>query len=1090
LPNDDLVIAKPKSDDSASGILADLLEGGFAALLDDKDIKHACLKELADVGCRAPANHVVWFCVRKLASAAEGFVSETLKSKFIDIMEANPAIAGVLRRISNLKSAEKDKNALKQKLLEDLNATTADDEAMMAEMTTELEVVAALHTRSALQGLSGQIADLAKEIGATLETVLRDMTEPQLLTAGINGNWERDSDNLSVAERLKYNSGKYGFYGRERELDVLGNFLHQIDPAPGLNRFRWLLLTGAGGEGKSRLALEFSKNHVPVPWLAGKLELDELRIMVSGQFKWRPRRPTLFVIDYPAQAPEAVNMFLRMLDRDWKEFDLPVRVLLLEREASGEWFKTLVPENSAGAALNDHVFGTLREGFPVWPLMPDAIVTLMNERFELEGMEAPEPFLLLQAAYKIDPRAAKIEEGILPLPRALFASAVAEVMVEATRTGEVDLASLIAGLTQHEILDRLVDSDRTNRWVHACGGDDERRERHENLLAFATMCLGLSRQSLNSPEARGLRTELLPQSVSSPLINAMGSSLPDQQIAALEPDILGEHYALSRLEKLREHGFAQDMIDAAFSLGGEDFAIFCLRCLRDFADRSKALELFLPSEMVTPAGASIFARLCVDLSNHFGEDYDSVQLNTIFARLDALKKAFTDKGEIALNEAAAAVNVTGHAGKAGDWSRVEAMFARLDALKQALPGNVGIAVREARAAFNAINHASQAGDWPRVEAVFARLDTLKQALPENHEIALQEAKAAVNLTHHAGEAGDGPRVDAMFVRFDLLRQAFPDNGEIALEEAKAAVNVIGHAGEAGGWPRVDAMFGRFDLLKQAFPDNGEIALEEASAAVNAIILASEASEWPRVEAIFARFDVLRQAFPDNGKIALNEAEAAVNVTHDAGKAGDWLRVDAMIDRFDLIRQAFPDNGEIALEEAKAAVNVISLAGETGDWPRVDATFARFDLIRQAFPDNDEIALREARATVNVIGHAGEVGDWLRVEAVYQRVFELAQADISNKQVVGICGRAVSMRYAAYRRAGRPPNEEAASEAASGAQAGIINAIAQESSVGVATCLMVIKDAQRRFPDEENIAEVYKWGAEAGIDWEQAPDFDA
>lgn len=682
MPKDDLVVGKAQNDDSASGIVADLIGGGFAALLDDKDIKHACLKELAEVGCRAPANHVVWFCARKLASAAEGFLSETLQSKLIDILEANSAIAGVLRRISSLKTAEKDKNALKQRLLEDLNATPADDAAMLADMTTELEVVTALHARSALQGISGQIADLAKDIGTTLETVLRDITEPRLLTAGADGNWERDSDNLSVAERLKYNSGQYGFYGRERELDVLGNFLHQIDPTPGLNRFRWLLLTGPGGEGKSRLALEFCKNQLQAPWLAGKLDLDELQAMISGQFKWRPRRPTLFVIDYPAQKPEAVNAFLRMLDRDWRQFDLPVRVLLLERDTSGEWFKKLVPENSAGAALNDHVFGNLREGYALSSLMPHAIVALMQERFDREGIEAPQPALLLQAACKIDPRSIRTDDGITTLPRALFASAVAEVMVEATRTGEVDLGALIDGLNQHEILDRLIKSDRTNRWRPASGEDDEKLKRHENLLAFATMCLGLPSASLNSPEARALRVDILPQSVSPRLINAMGSSLPDQQIAALEPDILGEHYGLSRLEELREHGLAQDFIDAAFSLGGDDFAIFCLRCLRDFADRSRVLDVFLPSNKVHLSGALLFASLCIDLSSTLKMPVDRRIM-----------------GHMALQEVMAISNAKSLAEEAQQSEQVDAILGRISALKLRVLGDGGRAIEEATFAF-------------------------------------------------------------------------------------------------------------------------------------------------------------------------------------------------------------------------------------------------------------------------------------------------------------------------------------------------------------------------------------------------------
>ncbi|MDZ7880756.1 MAG: hypothetical protein U5L45_23980 [Saprospiraceae bacterium] len=79
--------------------------------------------------------------------------------------------------------------------------------------------------------------------------------------------------------------------------------------------------------------------------------------------------------------------------------------------------------------------------------------------------------------------------------------------------------------------------------------------------------------------------------------------------------------------------------------------------------------------------------------------------------------------------------------------------ARLDALRQAFPDNGEIALREAMAAVNVTSHAGEAGDWPRVEAMFARLDALRQAFPDNGDIALREAMAAVNVTSLAGVAG-------------------------------------------------------------------------------------------------------------------------------------------------------------------------------------------------------------------------------------------------------------------------------------------------------------------------------------------------
>ena len=168
------------------------------------------------------------------------------------------------------------------------------------------------------------------------------------------------------------------------------------------------------------------------------------------------------------------------------------------------------------------------------------------------------------------------------------------------------------------------------------------------------------------------------------------------------------------------------MIDAAFSLGGDDFAIFCLRCLRDFADRSKALESFLPTDAVSQTGALLFSGLTVDLCSHFAENLDWQQLDTVLERLDSIKRVFPGNGEIALNEASAAFNVATLAGKTGDWRRVEDMFGRFDALRQEFPDNVEIALNEAEATVNFAADTIKAKDWPKVDTLLERLDALRQ----------------------------------------------------------------------------------------------------------------------------------------------------------------------------------------------------------------------------------------------------------------------------------------------------------------------------------------------------------------------------
>lgn len=838
--------------EGVGSLIEELLENGLSSLLDDKYVRSALLAWLAEAGCRAPANHVLLYSLKKLAQAAESFAAETIKAKLVDFIQSNAKIEAALRRIADLQSANRDKNAVKAALLADLTQSP-DAAAVKADMTTELEVVTALHTRKTLQGLDEKLASLADEIAATLETVLRDMTEPQLLTAGAGGNWERSGRTDSVLERLTYTSGLYGFHGREDELALLGNFLSQIDSAPAMNRFSWLLLTGPGGEGKSRLALEFCKNHVRAPWHAGKLGFDELQALVSGPFNWRPRRPTLFVIDYPAQAPEAVNKLLRMLDRDWQKFDLPVRVLLLERDIQGEWFKQFLGTDSASLGLLDHVFGNMREGYPVPPLAPDAIITLMQERFEKAGMEPPPPEALLYAAWKIDSRVRETDQGAIPLPpRALFASAVAETLIEAQRQGQTELDAVIEGLDRNEVLEGLIRRDRLTRWRPACNKDSVKLELHENLLAFATMGLGLARSVLNRPGARALRGDILPQNPDSSVLAAMGSDEPSSRISAVEPDILGEHFVLSRLEALQKAGLSQSLIDAAFCLGRDEFVRFCLRCLNDFPERTKAVGLLFPSETIGLEGARLFATLWVNVSYSHYDQLDCSERDHFMIQLKQFHGRYWIDTTLTLREAKAAVNVTYHAGASGDWLSVDAILNRLDILCSVFPDHAEIALEYAKTVFNVITDGCAASDWTRVDAMFDRLDALRLSFPNRAEIALEDAKAAFNVIVVTGAAHDWVRVDAMFTRLGTLRTAFPEDAQIAIRDAMAAFNVTIEAAEESDWARTDVMFDRLNILRMSFPDHPEIAPKGVMAAVNVTSIAGSAGDWTRVELIYDR----------------------------------------------------------------------------------------------------------------------------------------------------------------------------------------------------------------------------------------------
>jgi hypothetical protein len=132
----------------------------------------------------------------------------------------------------------------------------------------------------------------------------------------------------TVESLLSFANTRVAYIGRLSELDELKSFL-STDKA-----FSWWVWTGPAGIGKSRLAVELCRIASASNWHAGFLrEADQARLGSS-----RFRRPTLAVIDYAAQRSDWLADALAMLSQGSQE--TPIRVLVLERDTSGDWWST------------------------------------------------------------------------------------------------------------------------------------------------------------------------------------------------------------------------------------------------------------------------------------------------------------------------------------------------------------------------------------------------------------------------------------------------------------------------------------------------------------------------------------------------------------------------------------------------------------------------------------------------------------------------------------------------------------------------------------------------------------------------------
>ncbi|MDP2698766.1 hypothetical protein [Thalassospira sp.] len=821
----------PNGGQHAEGIKDALAQFGLLSdLLADPEVKASLLVEIRELGVPAPLHHVVLRLIIAAAGKSEKFLGEAIASRLKAFIDRTPALAGLLQRLINIRHGEQTKDTLKHKALEAIrNGNPIKIDEIKTDETTSLEVLLALHNirgfDQVLTGLDQHTTTLINTLRADIRNLFQDIVAPSL-------SWpteEHSPDTLGAFDRVKYTSGLDELYGRKAEISLLHQFAGDLSLCGRIFNFRWMLLTGDGGTGKTRLAYDFTRKHLhPNVWDAGRLLVKDLQDFNNLE-KWRPRQPTFIVIDYVSGQPEKTGDLMRIFARQAAQYDFPVRLLLLERNAGENWLAKMLPEDGDKPMVMDHIFGHKDEkGRIIPPVTENAIIDLMRARFTNVEHPPPHDKILLGAAKRVDPR----QNGAAP-PRPLFALATAESMIAtAPRPAPADFSQIAADLNQEDVLQGMLQREEKKRWCITAPNDDDRTlRRYKVALALATLSQGLDLFDLETkdddygPLARYLPDP--PPDHHSGLINALGGT--GTFLPPLEPDIMGEFFLAQCLLKdfpkpKDRHAFLNG---ALAKRANDNIAplITLLRLLQDFPQ--KTAEIDIPAAMTActnETAALSYARMAPDWI------FMCYRVNTPDAATDfidalsGLGTRFPKNAEIALAQAEAAVNITNHAGENGDWDRVDDMLARLDALGTRFPNNREIALEQAKAAVNITSDAGEIGDWDRVDDMLARLDALGTRFPDHAEIALMQAKAAVNITNHAGGIGDWGRVDDMLARLDALGTRFPDHAEIALMQANAAVNITINAGKDGELDRVEAMHQRLEILAEKF--GGDMILVE------------------------------------------------------------------------------------------------------------------------------------------------------------------------------------------------------------------------------------------------------------------------
>lgn len=410
---------------------------------------------------------------------------------------------------------------------------------------------------------------------------------------------------LIGSDRFSYKSGIVGFYGRKKEIQQLEIFLNDQR-----RQVQWWAITGEGGTGKSRLALELRRYATQIHW-------DTVSITSSNNLNdiHSIGRNLLITVDYVQELASDIGKWLVRLDDSRPS--TYVKVLLIERQGNNMFDASWIYQIQRGiksidflsnSCFNPQNFLSLSrlDNNSSISIMTDYIISQKPDiKFDIKDF-----FVMLRQLYDIDNR----------LTRPLYALMIADVWIH-----EQEKA---AGWSKNEILDYILYREKV-RYVEIINNISNKWNLINAIFfikAWATAHGAVRVDNIKNQKKYWNILEShsaeFPSVVDLLKHNGLVSNNEHGEIfvQSIQPDILGEYYFIMYIKELFERDETRGMVEELFDVIWStpiSAVNFFIRLLNDFSTMitEKSIQdlLFIPRN-VNIGSISIFSlyfsRIC------------------------------------------------------------------------------------------------------------------------------------------------------------------------------------------------------------------------------------------------------------------------------------------------------------------------------------------------------------------------------------------------------------------------------------------------------------------------------------------------
>jgi len=764
---------------------------------------------------------------------------------------------------------------------------------------------------------------------------------------------QHNSPNKETLSKLHYMYRQSKLIGRQTELQQLREF-YEDKTKP----FSWWVMTGAGGIGKSRLALESALN-LSNDWERGFLKNHQLQTIDFDQ--WCPSKKTTILIDYAATyTDKTCHLLDALIDNHHRNaYAHPVRVLFIERYTENQkWWQTLLPGamTSVDQSRRQYLYD---EPFALKPLKTNLQRELLPE---IMRVLEPQKEIKLPAENNGD-----FWEKIGQLTdqgRPLFIAIVADAIIEHG----------IAGIRQwntEQLLQELLEREKA-AWRRITGFNAREKD-CETLIALGTLCQGLDIDNDAETINQIINDLQLIDSDLETLAEPLQWLVSEDKYFALEPDIFGECFLLQTLKKQKPklgkdpNRHVSRLLQTAWSINPLASAEVIFRTIMDYPHNNEPLwwiECLQKSNDDNMISDWLMSRYLVDIATVYWDNHELEKYHNALNRLQQIGDQHPNEAKIQLTLAKGLYNAANAYGRVDELKTSVHYLQQLEALAGRFPKHAEIQLALANGFYNTANDSGHINELKASVHYLQQLEALAERFPKHTEIQLTLAEGLYNAANARGRADDLKTSGDYLKQLQALAGRFPKHAEIQLELAGGVLNAAVDYGRADDLKTSGDYLKQLQTLAGRFPKQVEIQLRLAEGFLNTACFYGRADQLKTSGDYLQQLQALAGRFPDHAEIQLSLAKGLFNAANAYGRANDLKSSVNYLHQLQALAGRYPEHAEIQLSLASGLMNAASFHGRANDMKICRNCLQQLQALAGRFPEHAEIQLELATGLMN------------------------------------------------------------------------------------------------------------------------------